>query len=118
MNDNSFMEWDSRSDSSLLKHIGVFIKHHRMEQNKTQDQLAHEAGISRSTLSLLERGETVTLSTLIQVLRVLNQLRIMEAFVVHEKISPLALAKLQRKKRRRASGKKVINKRPQEDKDW
>ena len=47
-----------------------------------------DAGISRSTLSLLERGETVTLSTLIQVLRVLGQLNIMQAFTVQQNISP------------------------------
>jgi transcriptional regulator with XRE-family HTH domain len=110
MHENSFTEWDSKSDSSLAKQIGTFIRHHRMEQNKTQDQLAKEAGISRSTLSLLERGETVTVATLIQVLRVLNQLTIMDAFVVREKISPLALAKLQKKKRQRASGKTILKK--------
>ena len=46
----------------LAAHVGAFIKHHRLDQNKTQDVLANEAGISRSTLRLLERGETVTLA--------------------------------------------------------
>jgi transcriptional regulator with XRE-family HTH domain len=94
------------NDKALTKHIGDFVKHHRIEQNKTQDMLASAAGISRSTLSLLERGETVTLATLIQVLRALDQLNIMEAFTVHQTISPLALAKMEKKKRRRASRKK------------
>jgi transcriptional regulator with XRE-family HTH domain len=76
-----------------------------MEQNITQDTLAKAAGISRSTLSLLERGETVTLATLIQVLRVLDQLHTMETFSVQQTISPLALAKMEKKKRKRASGK-------------
>ena len=81
------------------------MRHHRLEQNRTQDALAHAAGISRSTLSLLERGETVTLATLIQVLRVLDQLQVMEAFVVEKRISPLALARMQKDKRERARGK-------------
>jgi transcriptional regulator with XRE-family HTH domain len=93
------------SDKALSEHIGAYIKHHRMEQNKTQDRLAKSAGISRSTLSLLERGEVVTLATLIQVLRVLDQLHIMDVFNVNQIISPLALAKLEHKKRRRASSK-------------
>lgn len=92
------------SDNAILEHLGSFIRHHRMEQNKTQNELALSAGISRSTLSLLERGETVTLSTLIQVLRVLDQLRVMDAFFVDETPSPLALAKLQKEKRKRARG--------------
>ncbi len=77
-----------------------------MDQNKTQDELATEAGISRSTLSLLERGEPVTLSTLIQVLRVLDKLHVMSAFTVNETISPLALIRIQKDKRKRARGKK------------
>lgn len=105
MNDKSFKNWDSMSDVALTQQIGAFIKHHRMQQNKTQDQLALEAGISRSTLSLLERGETVTLATLIQVLRVLDQLKVMDAFEVKEQISPLVMAKLQSRKRQRASGR-------------
>ncbi len=82
--------------------IGAFVKHHRLEQNKTQELLSYEAGISRSTLSLLERGETVTLSTLIQVLRVLDQLQVMAAFEVQQRISPLALAKAEHKMRKKA----------------
>lgn len=103
------------SDKAVSEQIGAFIRHHRMEQNKTQDALAAEAGISRSTLSLLERGETVTLATLIQVLRVLDQLQIMTAFDVQESISPLALAKLQKEKRQRARGKKEQN---TNESDW
>ena len=105
MTDKSFKKWTSMSDKALTEYIGVFVRHHRMEQNKTQDELASAAGISRSTLSLLERGETVTIATLIQVLRVLDQLHIFNIFEVKETLSPLALAKLQKEKRQRARSK-------------
>jgi transcriptional regulator with XRE-family HTH domain len=107
MNDKAFKDWHSMSDHALAAHIGAFVKHHRLEQNTTKDILSHEAGISRSTLSLLERGEAVTLATLIQVLRVLNQLQIMDAFEVHQRISPLALAKAELEKRKRARNNKT-----------
>lgn len=90
------------SDAALSQQIGAFVKHQRMEQNKTQDMVAKAAGISRSTLSLLERGETVTLATFIQVLRVLDQLHVMNAFEIQQSISPLALAKVEKGKRKRA----------------
>ena len=106
MTDKSYQNWHSYSDQALAAHIGAFIKHHRLQQNKTQQALACAAGLSRSTLSLLERGETVTVSTLIQVLRVLDQLPIMEAFHVPMLISPLALANAERAKRKRARSKK------------
>lgn len=117
MTDKSFKEWASMSDKALTEFIGLFVRHHRMELNKTQDELATAAGISRSTLSLLERGETVTVSTLIQVLRVLDQLPVLSAFEVKETLSPLALAKLQQEKRQRArsKSKKSENK---EKTDW
>lgn len=94
------------SDKALAERMGAFIKHHRVGQNKTQDALAAEAGISRSTLSLLERGEPVNLGTLIRVLRVLDQLPVLKSFAIQESISPLVLAKLEKEKRKRARGKR------------
>jgi transcriptional regulator with XRE-family HTH domain len=115
MNDKALKDWYSMSDQALSAHIAEFVKHHRLEQNKTQEVLSHEAGISRSTLSLLERGETVTLATLIQVLRVLNQLQVMDVFEVHQRISPLTLAKIELEKRKRARNAKTKG---PEKSDW
>lgn len=117
MTDISFTEWYSMSDKALSEYIAAFVRHHRMEQNKTQDELASAAGISRSTLSLLERGETVTVITLIQVLRVLDQLQVLSAFEVKETLSPLALAKLQKEKRQRARASSKKSKHGK-DSDW
>jgi len=111
----SFIKWQSMSDKALAINIGAFVKHHRLQQNKTQDNLSHAAGISRSTLSLLERGEAVTLATLIQVLRVLDQLQVMEFFEVQQIISPLALAKMEQENRKRARNNKTNN---AEESNW
>ncbi len=97
-------KWNSLSDKALSEHIGRFIKEKRMEQNKTQATLAHAAGISRSTLSLLEKGETVTVSTLLQVMRVLDLLPILDAFTIRPTISPIQLAKMEMKTRKRVRG--------------
>ena len=93
MTENSFTKHVSMSDKALAIQMGNFVKHHRMNQHKSQEDLAKEAGISRSTLSLLERGESVTVPTLIQVIRVLNQLQIMNVFEVNDSPSPIELAK-------------------------
>ena len=106
MTEYSYNNWHSMSDKALALHLGNFIKHHRIEQNKTQDTLARAAGISRSTLSLLEHGETVTMATFIQVLRVLDLLYVMEAFNVIKVISPMALVKEAKAKRYRVRAKK------------
>jgi len=103
------------SDRGLSETIGSFVKQHRLDQNKTQDELAGQAGISRSTLSLLEKGETVTVPTLLQVLRVLELLHIMDSFQIISQHSPLELAKLEREKRQRARSKKQDDK---PDSEW
>lgn len=85
------------SDMAILRMIGDFIKKKRIAANKTQEQLALKAGMSRSTLSLMERGEKVHLLTLIQALRVLDELQLLEAFEVRQQIRPLDYIKLQKK---------------------
>lgn len=102
MNDKQYINWVSMSDIALVQIIGAFVKHHRLTQNKTQEDVATAANISRSTLSLLEKGESVTVPTLIQVLRVLDLLYVMEVFKIKEQISPIELAKQEQSKRKRA----------------
>ena len=115
MNDLSYTNWVSMSDNALIGIIGAFVKFHRLNQNKTQKEVSDAAGISRSTLSLLERGEIVLLSTVIQVLRVLDLLYIMNVFKIQEQKSPIELAKLEQQKRQRASNKKTSDK---PESDW
>ena len=107
MNDKSYILWNSLSDKSIMETIGRFIQSHRLTQNKSQNQVATAAGISRSTLSLLERGEKVRIDSFIQVLRVLDLLYIMDVFKIEDQISPIAYAKLKKKKRKKASTKKT-----------
>lgn len=117
MNDNSYNFYRETSDKSLLELIGRFVKSHRLNQNKSQNQVADAAGMSRSTLSLLERGEKVRIDSLIQVLRVLDLLHVMDVFQIQDQISPIAYAKLKKKERKNASPQKV-NKVNEEDLGW
>ena len=104
MNEKQYIDWTAMSDKDISERIGRYVQHHRLEQNLSQDYVSKQAGISRSTLSLLERGGRVTLSTLIQVMRVLDLLQHFDIFQVHKTISPLAYVKLYKKERQRASG--------------
>jgi len=94
--------WVAMSDSAIISAIGKYIKHLRLEQNKTQAQVAKEAGINRWTLGQIENGESITLTSLIQILRVLDVLYLLNIFTIEEKISPIEYAKLKEKKRKRA----------------
>ena len=92
------------SDDTIIQTIGNFVRHHRLDQNITQMELATKAGINRTTLSDLELGRRCQLVTLIQVLRILNKLHVFELFEVKQQISPIKLAQMEMKKRQKASG--------------
>ena len=94
--------WSESSDNALLEVIGQFIQETRVQQNKNQQQVADAAGINRSTLSQIENGGGGTMLSMLQILRVLDQLRFLDYFQVQTKVSPIQLAKLEQKKRKRA----------------
>jgi len=56
MNDISYNINEKISDAAIEQAIGYFIQHSRKQQQLTQAEVARAAQISRSTLSLLERG--------------------------------------------------------------
>lgn len=80
------------SDKSILQEIGKFIQSKRIEKRLTQDELAEKTTMSRSTISLIERGEGSTLANLIKLLRILDALYVLQEFKVIPKISPMQLA--------------------------
>ena len=112
MTDITNNNWTAMSNSAIAETVGAFIKHHRLEQNKTQSQLSSEAGINRSTLVLFENGKTGNVITLIQLLRALNLLHVLEHFQVKQELSPIQLAKLDEEKRKRASRKSNVKQKP------
>ncbi len=98
-------DWYSMSDPAIVKELCGILKQVRLQQNITQEQLAEKAGLSRSAISKMETGKsTVELLTLIQVLRALQQLHLLNLWKITATISPLLVAKLTTKGRLRASG--------------
>ena len=60
---------DQMSDEALLRELGHRLARHRLNRNMTQAALAHEAGVSRSTVARLESGESTQLTNLLRILR-------------------------------------------------
>lgn len=102
---NTNINWIQMSDAAIVKQIGSYIRHVRQQQNKTQAQLAETAGLNRWTISQVEKGESITLMSLIQILRALDSLYILNAFEVSDEISPLEYAKLKKQQRKRVRNK-------------
>src|SRR5690606_8594406 len=111
-------DWAQMTDAAIVARIGEFIKHTRMKQRKTQAQLAAEAGLNRWTVSQMEKGESITLSSLIPLLRALDVLYVLDRFQVREEISPLAYAKLKKQQRQERVRTPSSKEGDQEDVGW
>lgn len=91
------------SDRAILREIGRRLKRKRLEKNMSQQKLAELGGLNRTTIGEAERGAPFGVLTLVQILRALNALEEMDSFLPDPGVSPLQLAKMKGKKRRRAS---------------
>lgn len=102
---NTSTDWVSMSDKAIISTIGGYVKQQRLLQNKTQAKIAVSAGVNRWTVSQLEKGEAISLISLLQILRALDLLHVFDNFKIETQLSPLELAKLDKQKRQRASGR-------------
>jgi putative transcriptional regulator len=91
------------SDTAVLQELGKRLAQYRLNQNLTQEALAHEAGISLRTLTRIESGAPSQTSNVLRVLRVLGLLDNLEALVPAPAVSPIEQLKLKGRVRQRAS---------------
>ena len=91
------------SDKAIVREIGRRLKRRRLEKNLTQEAVARSAGLNRTTIGQIERGASFSILALVQILRALDALDAVDAFLPDPGISPLQLAKMKGRQRRRAS---------------
>ncbi len=96
---------ENNSDDATLKELGGRISQYRLNKNWTQNALAAEAGVSKRTIHRVEHGHSTQTSNLIRILRALHLLENLEVLIPEPAISPIQQAKMQGKKRKRASSK-------------
>ncbi len=101
------MELYSSTDREILKRMGEQLRRFRLERNISQKDLAKSAGVSLSSVASIEGGKSISLATLIPLLRALGALDLLSAFTKEPEISPIAYAKLMegKKEKKRASSK-------------
>ena len=108
--ENKNRNWLAMTDKAIIEAIGEYLRNQRLTLNKTQAQIAEEAGINRWTVSQIENSEAISLTSLIQILRALDVLNVLDKFRIEKQISPIELAKLERQKRQRARNTDKNNK--------
>ena len=115
---NTNIDWIQMTDIAIVAQIGHYIKQARVKQSKTQAQLAEAAGLNRWTISQIENGEAIALTSLIQILRALDVLYVLDGFSVQDEISPLAYAKLKKEQQKQRVRNKATKKEDKDDLGW
>jgi len=87
------MEWNSLSNFEIIIELGKRIKEYRIKKRFTQQELADRTGVSLFTIAQIEKGKSVSLFTLIAVLRVLRLLDNFEMLLPEVEASPIEIMK-------------------------
>ncbi len=63
-----------QTDDEILKILGSRLKERRLLRNITQEELAHEVGVTKLTIQKIEQGHGSRLEIFISILRYFNEL--------------------------------------------
>ena len=102
--------------------IGAFgrkLEAYRLARGIRQEDLAEQAGLSRSTLHRLETGKGGTLDSLFRVMRALELGERLDSLVTDAEVSPLDPRSAEPRRRQRATGpRKSVAKDQATDWSW
>jgi len=101
--------WLFLTEPEILKEIGNGLKKIRVQHNLTQKELSQEVGLSVSTISLIEKGKSTSVESLIRILIRLNRIKDLESvFRVGENLElKLKFEKAKLKSERKRASRKI-----------
>lgn len=105
-------------DDAVLAELGERLARYRLNANRSQAEVAREAGVSRRTLSKLENGHVIDSRSLVRLLRALGLLGELERLVPAPRPSPVALAETRGRVRERASGRRKRDEAEPDSGEW
>lgn len=98
------MDISELSDSAILTELGGRIRRERLNQNRTQAEVAITSSVALNVVRRLESGDGCTLGNLVRIMRALGRLDSLDNFLPSPGVSPLELARLGGRMRKQASG--------------
>ena len=110
------MDYTSKSPAAVAELLGQRLKQARLNLDLTQLEVAERAGVGRKAVLNAEKGK-VQLEALVAILQALELTAQLDHFLPPQPPSPIQLAKLQGKKRQRASGQRGKGDDDEEDED-
>jgi len=113
------MNFYSATDKEILNELGERLKQARINKNITIEDLSLQSGITSRTIQNIESGNPASTKNIIAILRALRLLEHLDNFIPEQKISPIMLAEMKGKIRKRASKKKMnVKKEDNGESEW
>ncbi|MBK7381847.1 MAG: helix-turn-helix domain-containing protein [Flavobacteriales bacterium] len=104
------INWKVLKDEKVVTQLGKELRRMRLERNLSQAEVAKRGGLDRTTVVKLEAGRAATLMTVVQVLRAMDRLEVLDGFHEEPQLTPYQVveqqAKYLKKQRKRASRQK------------
>ena len=88
------------SNKTILTEMGERLKQSRIAAGMTQKELAHKSGISLRTVSSMENGEEVRTGSLLNALRALGMLHLLDAALPEQGMQPIDYRRLGKQRER------------------
>lgn len=118
----SNINWKGMKDAAVVLQLCKELRRMRLEADLSQAEVAERAGVDRTTVLKLEGGRGATLLTIVQVLRALDRLDLLDAFHHEPQPTPYMLVEAQekflRQQRKRSSRKKPAITPPKPKSTW
>lgn len=100
------MDFSTSSSSVISSALCKRLDEIRLSKNISQAELAKQAGVSRSTLTRMADGKSISLDSFVRVIKALGLAEHLAALLPDPTIRPVELAAREGQQRQRASGKR------------
>lgn len=102
------LDFSTASSTAIAAALCKRLEEIRLSRNVSQADLARQAGVSRSTLTRIADGRSISLDSFIRVIKALGLADHLAALLPDPEVRPVELVSYQDKHRRRASGKRKV----------
>ena len=99
-------DFNTLSSTAIAETLCKRLEEIRLSKNISQAELAKQAGVSRSTLTRIAEGRSISLDSFIRVVKALGLTDHLAALLPDPTVRPVELVRHEGQHRRRASGKR------------
>lgn len=99
-------DFSTYSSEMIIEALFDRLEEIRLSRNISQADLAREAGVSRSTITRLARGENISMDSFVRIMQALDLTDNLAALLPNPKVRPVERIRLAGAERLRASSKR------------